>query len=57
MEFDGKAWRKDGLRVGYLAQEPKLDETRNVHENIMDGLHEKTAWLDRCDVQRILWLL
>jgi hypothetical protein len=31
--------------VGYLAQEPVLDEARSVHDNIMDGLREKTALL------------
>lgn len=48
-EFDGTAWLAPGLRVGYLSQEPTLDEGRTVHENIMDGLHESTALLTRYD--------
>jgi len=37
----------DGYRVGYLAQEPKLDPTKNVSENVMDGLKEIKAIVDR----------
>lgn len=39
-EFNGEAWAADGVKVGYLEQEPKLDPTKNVMENIMDGLGE-----------------
>lgn len=39
-EFNGEAWAADGIKVGYLEQEPKLDPTKNVMENIMDGLGE-----------------
>ena len=46
-EFEGEVWRAPGLRVGYLAQEPVLDASRSVHDNIMDGLREKTALLAR----------
>lgn len=45
-EFDGDRWCKPATRVGYLAQEPVLDENRSVHENIMDGLKEKTDLLE-----------
>lgn len=48
-EFDGELWRANHLRIGYLAQEPQLDESRGVHENIMDGLREKTDLLKRFD--------
>jgi ABC-type Mn2+/Zn2+ transport system ATPase subunit len=48
-EFDGVRWLKAGTRVGYLAQEPVLDEGRSVHDNIMDGLAEKTALLEEFD--------
>lgn len=37
-EFNGEAWAADGVKVGYLEQEPKLDPTKNVMENVMDGL-------------------
>ncbi|NBX02944.1 MAG: ATP-binding cassette domain-containing protein, partial [Alphaproteobacteria bacterium] len=46
-EFLGEAWVAEGARVGYLEQEPKLDEKKNVMENIMDALGEKKALLDR----------
>ena len=39
-EFNGEAWAAEGVRVGYLEQEPKLDPSKNVMENIMDGLGE-----------------
>ena len=48
-DFDGEVWRQPGMRLGYLAQEPVLDESKSVHENIMDGLVEKTALLERFD--------
>ena len=37
-EFDGEAWPGKGVSVGYLPQEPDLDETRTVRENVMDAL-------------------
>ena len=46
-EFNGEAWAADGLKVGFLEQEPKLDESKNVLGNVMDGLKEKQALLDR----------
>ena len=39
-EFNGEAWAADGVKVGYLEQEPQLDPSKNVMENIMDGLSE-----------------
>lgn len=45
-EFDGEAWAMDGLKVGYLPQEPKLDPTKNVFDNIMESLAEKKALID-----------
>src|ERR1700722_11622636 len=46
-EFNGEAWAMDGVRIGYLEQEPKLDESKNVMENIMEALGEKKSLLDR----------
>ena len=46
-EFNGEAWAADGVRVGYLEQEPKLDPAKNVIENIMDGLGETRDLLKR----------
>jgi ATP-binding cassette ChvD family protein len=39
-EFNGEAWAAEGVKVGYLEQEPKLDPNKNVMENVMDGLGE-----------------
>src|SRR5574344_2020049 len=46
-EFNGEAWAADGVKVGYLEQEPKLDASKNVMENIMDGLGETRDLLKR----------
>jgi energy-dependent translational throttle protein EttA len=45
-EFDGEAWPGKGVRVGYLPQEPELDETRNVRENVMDALSGQLALIE-----------
>ena len=39
-DFDGDRWLKLGVKLGYLPQEPQLDESKNVYDNIMDGLKE-----------------
>lgn len=39
-DFNGESWAADGVKVGYLEQEPQLDPSKNVMENIMDGLGE-----------------
>ncbi len=46
-DFVGEAEAADGIRVGYLAQEPQLDTTKTVLENAMEGVAEKKALLDR----------
>ncbi|MFK5978972.1 MAG: energy-dependent translational throttle protein EttA [Rhizobiaceae bacterium] len=46
-EFTGEAWLADGATCGYLPQEPKLDENKSVMENVMEGVSEKQAILDR----------
>jgi len=46
-DFTGEAWRAEGARVGYLPQEPQLDETLNVRENVMLGVAKKQAKLER----------
>ncbi len=46
-DFNGEAWAADGIKVGYLEQEPKLDPNKNVMENIMDGLAETRDLLKR----------
>ncbi len=39
-EFSGEAWAAEGIKVGYLAQEPILDNDLNVFDNIMLGVSE-----------------
>jgi ATP-binding cassette ChvD family protein len=46
-EFTGEGFVAEGARVGYLPQEPQLDPTLNVRENVMLGVAEKKAILDR----------
>lgn len=46
-EFNGEAWAADGVRIGFLPQEPKLDAGNTVMENVLAGLKEKKALLDR----------
>src|SRR3979409_2678008 len=46
-EFSGDGWVAEGARVGYREQEPKLDETKSVRENVMEGVAAKKAILDR----------
>ena len=46
-DFTGEAWHAEGAKVGYLPQEPKLDETLTVRENVMLGVAKKKAVLDR----------
>lgn len=45
-EYEGEAFVADGVKIGYLPQEPHLDASKNVFENIMDGLAEKKALTD-----------
>src|ERR1700759_5013008 len=46
-EFTGEAWAADGIRTGYLAQEPQLDPAKTVRENGMEGVAKKQALVDR----------
>jgi len=46
-EWTGEAWVAEGARVGYLPQEPKLDEALTVRENVMLGVAPQKAILDR----------
>jgi len=46
-EFTGEGWVAEGARVGYLEQEPQLDPTKTVRENVMEGVAAKKALLDR----------
>ncbi|MCI5084911.1 MAG: energy-dependent translational throttle protein EttA [Rhodovulum sp.] len=46
-DFSGEAWAAKGAKVGYLPQEPQLDESLTVRENVMLGVAEKKAKIDR----------
>jgi ATP-binding cassette ChvD family protein len=46
-EYVGEAWAAKGARVGYLAQEPELDASKNVMGNVMEGVAETKSLIDR----------
>ncbi|HUG46584.1 MAG TPA: energy-dependent translational throttle protein EttA, partial [Sphingomicrobium sp.] len=46
-EFTGEAWPGEGIRVGYLEQEPHLDESKTVKENVMDGVRPIADMMER----------
>ncbi|HSF94056.1 MAG TPA: energy-dependent translational throttle protein EttA [Thermohalobaculum sp.] len=46
-DFQGEAWAAKGVRVGYLPQEPQLDETKDVRGNVMEGVAAKKALVDK----------
>ena len=46
-DWGGEAWVADGATVGYLQQEPQLDNSKTVAENVMDGLGEIKKTVDR----------
>ena len=46
-DFVGEAWAAEGARIGFLPQEPELDPQLNVLGNVMEGVAEKKALLDR----------
>ncbi len=46
-DFTGEAFAAEGAKVGYLPQEPQLDPSKNVRQNVMLGVAEKQALLDR----------
>src|ERR671916_2344520 len=46
-EFVGEAWPGDGITVGYLEQEPQLDGSKTVKENVMDGVRPVADMMER----------
>ena len=46
-EVLGEAWAAEGARVGYLEQEPQLDPTKDVLGNVMEGVGEQKALVER----------
>ncbi len=45
-EFQGEAWAAKGIQVGYLEQEPELDDSKDVVGNVLEGVAKKKALLD-----------
>ncbi len=48
-DFQGEAWSAEGARVGYLPQEPQLDPSKTVMENVLEALGEVKAARDEFD--------
>jgi ATP-binding cassette ChvD family protein len=46
-EYQGEAWAAEGAKVGYLEQEPQLNPDKDVFGNVMEGVAEKQALLER----------
>ena len=46
-EFQGEAWAADGIKVGYLAQEPELDPSLDVAGNVLVGMGRAKQLVDR----------
>jgi len=46
-EFTGEAWAADGVKIGYLSQEPQLDPSKDVLGNVMEAVAETKGLLDR----------
>src|SRR3546814_3509187 len=40
-DYQGEAWADEGIKVGYLPQEPDLDPSKHVKGNVMDGRSEE----------------
>jgi energy-dependent translational throttle protein EttA len=46
-DINGEAWAAEGVKVGYLPQEPELDPTKDVAGNVYEGVAETKSLLDR----------
>ena len=46
-DYSGEAWSAEGVKVGYLSQEPQLDPAKDVKGNVMEALADTKAVLDR----------
>ncbi len=46
-DYVGEAWAAEGINVGYLPQEPQLDPTKTVKQNVMDGVRPVADMMDR----------
>jgi ATP-binding cassette ChvD family protein len=48
-DISGEAWAAEGVKIGFLEQEPKLDDGKDVLGNVMEGVKETKGLLDRFD--------
>jgi ATP-binding cassette ChvD family protein len=46
-EYQGEAWAADGIKIGYLPQEPVLNDELNVLDNVMQGMGDAKKLIDR----------
>ena len=46
-EYSGEAWAAEGVKVGYLEQEPQLNPSKDVLGNVMEGVAEKLEKVER----------
>ena len=46
-DFTGEAWAADGIKIGYLAQEPQLNYNKNVFDNVLEAVSEKRDLLEK----------
>src|SRR5471030_681587 len=46
-DFQGEAWAAKGTKIGYLPQEPKLDESKNVRQNVEEAVADQRKLLNR----------
>ncbi|MCC7283974.1 MAG: energy-dependent translational throttle protein EttA, partial [Acetobacteraceae bacterium] len=46
-DHGGEAWAAEGAKVGYLPQEPQLDPTKTVSENVMGAFADLSGWIAR----------
>ena len=53
--FTGEARLSPGFSVGLLEQEPKLDESKNVYDNVMEGVAETQSLIDRYNEVLAMW--
>ena len=53
--YSGEARLTPGFTVGYLAQEPELDPTKDVRGNVMDGVAEVQSIIDRYNEVMAMW--
>ena len=49
-DFVGEAWPADGVKVGYLPQEPELDPSKDVQGNVLEGVAETKALIEKFEL-------